>query len=618
MNQWNKDNYGQITYTNNKWNVSWGSNTNNGRDRLYYDHPGWEGTFYVKAKEDFIGGNAIDTNKSASVTVHGAVKEFEIPTVNVRLLDMNEHSSETTVYLGDLVNGKEHHPVSSLMEFWDSTTVTKLIADDGDANVLNKFNPVYSDGLEAAEFYLRYALGRDLTDAEWVTLARGDTLHLDYTYDRASSHGPVGHFVIKLEKQGIEGARPEYGAHEATAACQPDGTPDSADCRHPAETYTLHIKYEAYGLGYYGRPTANVNNGSGSPGTEVGKGSTLPTGKGTVEKASVHEVHVISGAIEVTKVIADGMEPTEDQTFSFVLHRVEDDDDTSRDVTKTLTVPAGSKGPVTVRFENLRRGTYTVTEAQNEAYMVESIEVMNTTNTQSTPAIGERAKNVTFTMGNNIGGDNVINQAAEDDRYTAYTDSPNGVFGAARFTNVHRKYEAELPVKKVWGDGSTNHGGTVYVVLYQNGSPVLTEDGSHRILRLNSANGWTDKFIVLVDHKDDKVSDYNFSVREVSDISDSPKVGWQAAVLENGGGVVYYKSALQEGEQLKLKEASYMVFYSVAADGTLIVTNKYSADLPGTGGSGTHLYQFSGLLLTAAALIYGCALRRRNRKEGKS
>ena len=57
--------------------------------------------------------------------------------------------------------------------------------------------------------------------------------------------------------------------------------------------------------------------------------------------------------------------------------------------------------------------------------------------------------------------------------------------------------------------------------------------------------------------------------------------------------------------------------YSTGADGTRIVTNYKSFDLPETGGIGTYPYTIGGLTAIAAALVYGYNLRRK-RERGAS
>ena len=581
---------------------------------------GWKGTIYLKAKEDFIGGNAIDTNKEADVFAYHAdeaedpshflEKSFETPNVNVRLLDMNEMHSEVTVYLGDLVNGGSS-PLDSLKYFYEHTEFTKLIPDGG--NILNKVNANEELGLKEATFLLRYAMGRDLTEEEWTRLANGDTIEVEYTYDDPSSHGPVGEFTFRLSKTGTGSS---YAEHQSVTACQPGGQPLTENCGRPAETYTLHITYDAYSLAERNRQ--NVLNGPDGPGREVGTGSTLPTGKGTIEKNDVHEVHVISGKIVITKVFAEGITDGASQTFSFTLHRVEDGEDTTRDVTKTITIPAGSSaGSASIVFDNLPRGTYTVTEAVDEAYALKSITVLDSTNAYSEPPIGASGTQLITIMGNDVSNRNVIGKANPADRYTSYINPVNGVYTAAQFTNGPITYEAEVPVEKVWDDGNENHlDEAVYLLLYLDDTPVLDSAGNGRILRLDASGDWKGVFTVPLVDKYDSLENYNYSVREVAQIREDKPEGWFSAILENDGQtLLYYDRTVDEGRLFTLNGKGYVVGYTTGGDGTHTVTNYRAVELPSTGGMGTALYYTFGALLTAAACVTGYDQRRKKRRE---
>ena len=582
----------------------------------------WNGTFYVKAKEDFVGGNAIDTNKNATIPVYRDVddgvpkylgtKSFESPTVNVRLLDMNEMHSEVTVYLGDLVNGGSS-PLDSLKYFYGNTTFTKLIPDSGE--ILNKVAANEELGLEEAVFFLRYALGRDLTGEEWTRLAGGNEVTVQYTYDDASSHGPVGEFTFSLSKTGTGSS---YSEHQSVAACQPDGQPLTEDCGSPAETYTLHITYDAYRLDQNGRPEENVYNGPDGPGTEVGTGSTLPTGKGTIEKNDVHEVHVISGTIEIIKVFDAGVTDEADRTFTFTLHRLEDGEDTSRDVTKTITIPAGaSQGASHITFTGLPRGTYTVTEAVDEDYAVKSVTVLDSTNAYTEPSIGSSGTTFLAILGNDVENRNVIGKANASDRYTGYINPVNGVYAAARFTNAPIVYTAEVPVEKIWDDGPEEHlDEAVCLLLCLDDVPVLDGEGRARIIRLDAANDWKGSFLVTLADEDDSLANYNYSVREVAQTRSESSEGWNPAILENDGEtLLYYDRTVDHGRLFTLNGRGYVVQYDDGTDGVHTVTNLRAVELPSTGGMGTTLYYTFGVLLTAAACVTGYDRRRKRRRE---
>ena len=581
---------------------------------------GWNGTFYLKAKEDFIGGNAIDTNKSASVVSNLATKRFETPTVNVHLLDMNENSSEVTVYLGDLINGEGSSPGDVMKDFYSKIGFTKIQDESQitDLEMMNRLDPDSStaDGLERNFFFLKYALGyqgtdgnwvpRILTNDEWVTLMSGGSLTFPYVYDDASSHGNVGFFTITLNKTSDT-----YDEHIAETACQPGGQPLTENCTDPAETYTLTVTYTAYELGEQGRPETNVHNGSGSPGTEVTKRAQgLNNGQGIITSENIHEVHVISGKIVVEKIFTEGTEWTAGDTFTFQLTG-------PGDTVISHTVTIGADGTAAAVFDNLSRGTYTVTEAMDEEYAVKTVTVGETTNayyTQPDPM------QVSFTMGNNLADENVIGKADESDAFTSYIDPVNGVYGEAVFANAPRIYTGEVPVEKIWDDGAEIHVyDEVYLVLYLDDQPALDTDGNARLLRVDASTNWEGIFTVVLANKDDSVDNYHYSVREVANTSDAALNGWHPAILENDGEtILYYDEALEDGGLLGISGKGYIVGYTTAENGTLVVTNYKGFDLPETGGMGTHGHTIGGLACILAALMYGYSLRRKRERGANS
>ena len=466
----------------------------------------WYGKFYVKAKEDFIGGNAIDTNKSAQITVEEndgdettneviGTDSPETPTVNVRLLDMNETNTEVTVFLGDQINAADNAPLDSLKYFFDNTAFDKLVDDFeekplGDGSVLD-YGPIMNaidpervdDGLLENAFYLRYAMGRTLTDEEWTTLVGGGTVTVEYTYDDPSSHGPVGYFTFQLTKTGTTA---DYAQHEATKACDKQHVHEN--CTAPVETYTLHVTYTAYKFGEgpdadNQRPTENVHNDTAdidgdqkTAGIQVGTGTTLSTGLGKVDKDNVHKVHVISGKVEVTKEVNDVN--TVDQTFTFTLHREEDGTSEENDQTLTVKVKAGETSGTAVTALPLELGTWVLTETPVLGYQLDSMAVIdNPTNCYST--VAENKKSVTFEIGDNEQNVNVIGTTsikagttkAENNTdtiptaptYTTYTGTPNGVYGAAKVVNVMMTYE--LPESGGAGITSYTLGGLLLISL---------------------------------------------------------------------------------------------------------------------------------------------------------
>lgn len=82
--------------------VTWTNTTVNSKTG---NTPGWHETIEIKAKDDFIGGNMIPTNGSASgITIDGNTKPFPQPSVNVKLLTPSIGDKEKTYYKGDTID----------------------------------------------------------------------------------------------------------------------------------------------------------------------------------------------------------------------------------------------------------------------------------------------------------------------------------------------------------------------------------------------------------------------------------------------------------------------------------------------------------------------------------
>lgn len=287
------------------------------------------------------------------------------------------------------------------------------------------------------------------------------------------------------------------------------------------ETYTLTVTYTAYKLNESGRPEANSNNGKAGPGTEVGgakAGDTLPKGKGTVNSTNVHKVYVIEGTIRVWKEIDDALKSSADQTYTFTLYRqtTATDEEGNETTTQepvgeaqTVSVEAGeTMSEAAAQWTNLPRGEYVVVETAGEEYVLESITVKtDTTNCYST---GSGTISVTFTLGNDTTNSDVIGRSAENDRYTSYTGTPNGVLGEAVVKNIKKEeVKTSVTVNKTWDDGGKDHSkDSVKVWLYRDGKKTSQS------VELNAENGWTGTFSDLpVTDPDDKHT-YTYTVEE--------------------------------------------------------------------------------------------------------
>ncbi len=120
----------QVTYNDNgTTTVTWTDTTVNSKTG---DTPGWHETIEIKAKDDFIGGNMIPTNGSASgITVGENTKLFPQPSVNVKLLTPSIGDKKITYYKGDTIESSKFSGellgTYKMTELDGNTAVTKGI-----------------------------------------------------------------------------------------------------------------------------------------------------------------------------------------------------------------------------------------------------------------------------------------------------------------------------------------------------------------------------------------------------------------------------------------------------------------------------------------------------------
>lgn len=642
---------GKVCRDSNGWYIEWENQA------LPTDGSLWQGKLYVKAKEDFIGGNGIDVNKSAKLefldtdgSTVTATLTLPTPTVNVRLLPMADFEGEATLFLGDPVNrDTDGNGIPDVMEdLTGRVDFKKLIPSAGD--VYNRNGAAQEDGCGENAFTVSYATGGKLTKEEWKKLKDGETVTFPYTYDNDSSHGPVGYFTLSLEVTSTE--------------CQECGQHFCGHVGKGVLSYALHMTYTAYRLGGGPengtmRPDENVYNGNEGPGTEIGSIDTadLTKGCGTVEATVSYTVNVVDGQIVVTKELEEAAK--EDTAFTFYLYKQETVDNEvvqtpyakgtilipkgSTDGTEThvyfyneenSTYTEASEMPSTdgeLVFRQLERGSYLVAEDADPVYAVKSAAIVqNGTNCPSTLSTAKTS--ATFHIGfhpvTDGEADNIVYQTGytEDGHHIIYSyewqhiqpDTPitefNGEsYGEVHFVNTVQTEEKELPVQKLWdestGGAAAHNNDTVYVVLcYENGIPVLTDDDKAQLLKLDSSNEWHGQFNVIISMTEEF---QGYTVREVSGVKSTYDEGLQPAVVINDSqNTVYYEFAAGDRQLVEVGGKGYVVTYGGDLTNGLTVMNAKQYALPQTGGAGTaHMY-FIGVLLMTLAVGYGCKLRR--------
>ena len=261
--------------------------------------PGWHGTVFVKAKEDFLGGNGISTNAEGSqldatkFIVRGETEQhdlpdgvhttlFETPYVNVDELDITKNDTEWTVYLGTNVD-----PLKEVKALWEKVKVKEVVTKtDSDHRLSSDGSLTYQyaanntndnrDEINEREEFSLSDLGITLTDDDWTDLIAGNSKTFTYS---AYDHSSVGTIMISLT-QGVK-------AGEKDLTESPHDTTVIGD---EVEKYTLTVSYRPAG--------ANISNwhtgsyGSGMSGSRAGN----------ISKNNTHIINVYVKGLQITKV----------------------------------------------------------------------------------------------------------------------------------------------------------------------------------------------------------------------------------------------------------------------------------------------------------------------------
>ncbi len=449
--------------------------------------PVWKGHVYLKAKEDFMGGNTIDSNQSATVKFEGAETGIELPTptLNVRLLEMEGFESEETVFLGDDVKDIRE----KIQTLLDKTVVKKI--KSGTGTQLNHWEgATEANGCYNDYFTIHYAVG-DLTEAQWKSLMDGETVKIEYDYDDSDSHGAVGYFEFSLKKEVVNGEPSEYKDHQTKVSGK------------DVEKYTLTVTYTAYLIGqsdeHDHKREEDVHNGSNGPGTEDGKGKDIPNGKGTESVEEIHHVHVIDGEIFLTKEIDDSLISDKDQTFEFELY--ETNPDTNEAIgnplrTVSVVVKAREKTG-TVKISPLSRNSYIVKEKGSDDYVVKGVSVVTD---DTTCNFSETYPSLVFKIGTNkeSSGGNPDNNVIIFNAELPKLENSVWVDG--------KRYVYSKPFKKVsasdvsgGGSGTTTGGGS-------SGST-----GTHKETVTETDYAWSDGTIISTDVSGDQYKKLNDS-----------------------------------------------------------------------------------------------------------
>ncbi len=296
------DAVGQVLNVNGTWKVEWQNQridwpTYTDSTKTKIDTHGWNGRVYVKAQEDFLGGNDIETNGEGSqvealqyinprtgevVTISNSdaekVKAFQTPYVNVDELLFDEHSTEWTVYLGESVD-----PKTQLQRLIDTINVYEVVKDNG--SLVYTLSPQSVDNLASSgksrtgkTFPLSDVVG-DVTEAQWNALIVGESVEIDY---EAYGHVP-GAITLSLKQTVVEG--------EEDLLPSPHATTVTGDA---VEKYELTVEYIPFAPSVANYHTGQKGTGSHGADTD------------NIVSENTHTINVYAKPLEIEKTDPEG------------------------------------------------------------------------------------------------------------------------------------------------------------------------------------------------------------------------------------------------------------------------------------------------------------------------
>ncbi len=307
-----------------------------------------------------------------------------------------------------------------------------------------------------------------------------------------------------------------------------------------------------------------------------------------VQISDNNTIQVISGEIQITKTLKEVS--TEPQTFNFLVIK----DQNSNDPIKvSITVPANQTS-ASVTLEDLARGSYKITEADTTGYVINSVDVFtDLTNCQSNKVETELSESVTFVLGNDVSGVDVI-------KAFVYDSKDGGTLGAANFTN-EEAYKDWTIVKRSSSDNSLLLKGAEFELRLKDGAEgsvwykgVSQEDGTLKWFK----NGETE--LAATEY----ISKGVYILTETKAPAGYSLTGltWTVTIATRG--------------YLKNIECSDKQFNDVSFDDngvfTCFIENTPLYELPQSGGLGIYTYTIGGILLMAFATLI---LYKNRRKE---
>lgn len=529
---------------------------------------GWNASFRIQAKDDFIGGNMIPTNGADSGIYldGGGIKKFEQPSVNVKLLSLSIGNDTTTVFKGDPINTRNYGNVLA-----ETIAVVEL---NGSTKTLTAVNPQDNGKVKLPEL-TKDQISNLPTDKVLIIGDNPDNLPYKYTYP--GSNEAVGYFTYTYTLAKGDNA----DNHVATAV------------GNEVEKYKLTVTYYPYSKS----DRSTILSGTGVQQPDAEKGGTQVNSN--LEATGNYVVNVVAGSIQIIKkldVVAE-----QDETFNFTIT-----DEKNRTVaTATATIKKDEPTATAVftlaegidaklesdntKLSELSRGDYKVVESlgADVHYELQEIATVDGTNCHSVIARDQQQKatDITFTMGTDTDNKVVLRDGNND--------VTNGQIGIAKFTN--KKIVVDIELEKVDSQTTDTKLSGAEFALYK-------VDTSGNEIQVNS---YTSEQRGKISIKNLPIGQY--VLRETKAPTGYVKSAepWNITVANDRTITVKY-----DGKDVASKPDNNKTIYQI--------TNTKVYSLPESGGPGTYGFTISGVAILATALLLFINNKRREEEAKRS
>lgn len=529
---------------------------------------GWNASFRIQAKDDFIGGNMIPTNGADSGIYldGGGIKKFEQPSVNVKLLSLSIGNDTTTVFKGDPINTRNYGNVLA-----KTIAVVEL---NGSTKTLTAVNPQDNGKVKLPEL-TKDQISNLSTDKVLIIGDNPDNLPYKYTYP--GSNEAVGYFTYTYTLAKGDNA----DNHVATAV------------GNEVEKYKLTVTYYPYSKS----DRSTILSGTGVQQPDAEKGGTQVNSN--LEATGNYVVNVVAGSIQIIKkldVVAE-----QDEKFNFTIT-----DEKNRTVaTATATIKKDEPTATAVftlaegidaklesdntKLSELSRGDYKVVESlgADVHYELQEIATVDGTNCHSVIARDQQQKatDITFTMGTDTDNKVVLRDGNND--------VTNGQIGIAKFTN--KKIVVDIELEKVDSQTTDTKLSGAEFALYK-------VDTSGNEIQVNS---YTSEQRGKISIKNLPIGQY--VLRETKAPTGYVKSAepWNITVANDRTITVKY-----DGKDVASKPDNNKTIYQI--------TNTKVYSLPESGGPGTYGFTISGVAILATALLLFINNKRREEEAKRS